>query len=80
VVDEELRTSSKKVPQRGAPLVGVESILLLDRDPRQVLALPREFVAAPRELLLRLQQLQPRSEPLFTCSGLVLVIAVVSFL
>src|SRR5258707_15808546 len=33
---------------------------------------PRQLVAAPRELLLRLEQLEPRCEPLFTCPGHVL--------
>src|SRR3970040_227624 len=46
VVDEELRAPSEEVCQRGAPLVGLESILLVDADPRQILALPRQLVAA----------------------------------
>src|SRR5438445_661105 len=33
---------------------------------------PRQLVAAPRQLLLRLEQLEPRCEPLFTCPGHVL--------
>ena len=71
VVDEELRAPSEEVCERGAPLVGLESILLVDPDPRQLLPPPRQLVAAPRELLLRLEQLEPRCEPLFPCSGLV---------
>src|SRR5919197_417250 len=71
VVDEELRAPSEEVCQRGAPLVGLESILLVDPNPRQLLPPPRQLVAAPRELLLRLEQLEPHGEPLFTCSGLV---------
>src|SRR5437870_1831108 len=69
VVDEELRAPSEEVDQRGAPLVGLESILLVDPNPRQLLPSPRQLVAAPRELLLRLEQLEPRCEPLFTCPG-----------
>src|SRR2546425_4939101 len=66
VVDEELRAPSEEVYQRGAPLVGLESVLLVDPDPRQLLPSPRQLVAAPRELLLRLEQREPRCEPLFT--------------
>src|SRR4029453_9720014 len=40
VVDEELRAPPEEIPQRGAPLVGVESELLVDRNPRQLLAPP----------------------------------------
>src|SRR3954454_9220649 len=69
VVDEELRAPAEEVFQRGAPLVGVEPVLLVDPHPRQLLSLPRQLVAAPRELLLRLEQLEPRSEPLLPCPG-----------
>src|SRR5256885_7034859 len=48
------------------------TILLADPNPRQFLPPPRQLVAAPRELLLRLEQLEPRCEPLFTCPGHVL--------
>jgi hypothetical protein len=72
VVDEELRAPLEKVCQRGAPLVGLESIYLVETNPRQFLPPPRQHVAAPRELLLRLEQLEPRGEPFFTCSGYVL--------
>src|SRR5439155_820857 len=43
VVDEELRTPSEEVCQRGAPLVGLESILLVDPNPRQLLPPPRQL-------------------------------------
>src|SRR5207244_11618473 len=72
VVDEELRAPSEEVRQRGAPLVGLESILLVDPHTRQLLPPPRQVVAPPRELLLRLEQLEPGREPLFTCPGSVL--------
>src|SRR5262245_36255915 len=72
VVDEELRAPPEEVRQRGAPPVGLESIRLVDPDPRQLLPPPRQLVAAPRELLLRLEQLEPRCEPLFACPGPVL--------
>src|SRR5262245_8860588 len=72
VVDEELRAPSEEVRQRGLPLVGLESILLVDSNPRQLLPPPRQLVAAPRELLLRFEQLEPLGEPLLTCPGPVL--------
>src|SRR5882724_6903620 len=72
VVDEELRAPSEEVFQRPAPLVGLESIFLVDPNPRQLLAPPRQLVATPREILLRLEQLEPRCEPLFACSDQVL--------
>src|SRR5207245_5215609 len=50
----------------------LESIVLVDPHPRQLLPPPRQVVAAPRELLLRLEQLEPGREPLFTCPGSVL--------
>src|SRR6266700_7893365 len=70
VVDEELRASSEEVCQRRAPLVGVESIFLVDPNPRQRLPPPRHLVAAPRQFLLGPKQFQPGRKPLFTCSGL----------
>jgi hypothetical protein len=51
VVDEELRAPLEEVFQRGAPFVGLESKLLVDPDPRQLLPPPRQLVAAPRVFL-----------------------------
>jgi len=68
VIDDELRAASKEVGQRGAALIGLESILLVDSHPWQILALPRHFVAAPCELLLGVQQIQARRAPFLTCS------------
>jgi hypothetical protein len=50
VIDEELRAPSEEVRQRGAAFIGLESILLVDPNPRQLLPSPRQLVAAPREL------------------------------
>jgi hypothetical protein len=60
VIDEQLRAPSKQVCQRCAPLMGLESILLVDPNPRQLLPSPSQFVPAAHELLLGLQQLAPR--------------------
>src|SRR5579863_3581904 len=72
VVDEELRAPAEEICQRGAALVGLESILLVDSYPWQLLPPPRQLVAAPRQLFLRLEQIDPRGQPLFTCPGDVL--------
>jgi len=56
----------EEVGQRGVPLIGVETILLVDPYPRQLLASARQLVTAPRELLLRLEQFEPCCQPLFT--------------
>jgi hypothetical protein len=66
VVDEELRAPAEEVGQRGAPLVGVEAVVLVDADPRQLLPSSRQLVGAPSELLLRLEQREPSGEALFT--------------
>src|SRR5207249_7547530 len=71
VIDEELRAPSEEVCQRGAAVFGVEFVLLVDPDPRQLLPPSRQLIAAVRQLLLRLQQLEPRRKPLFTRPGLV---------
>jgi hypothetical protein len=71
VVDEELRAPSEEVLQRGAPLVGLESVLLVDR-PTAAPAAARQLVALPRVLLLRREQLESGLEPLLARSGLVL--------
>src|SRR5262249_3860315 len=71
VIDEELRTRAEEVCQRGAPFIDLESVLLVDAPPRQLLPPPRQLVAAPRPLLLRLEQLEPRCQPLLTRPGLV---------
>ena len=71
VVDEELRAPTEEVCQRGAPLVGLEAISLIDRHPRQVLPLARQLVAAAREFLFGLEQFQSCLQPFFVCAGLV---------
>src|SRR2546425_1228219 len=72
VVDEELRAPSEEVCQRGAAFIGLESVFLIDPEPRQLLTSPCQLVAAPRKLLLGLEQLEPRGEPVLPCPGRVL--------
>src|SRR5688500_9999500 len=69
VVDDKLRPPAEQVFERSAPLFGLESVLLVNPNPGQLLPLPRQLVAAPRKLLLGLQQLEPRRTPFLTCSG-----------
>jgi hypothetical protein len=72
VIDEELRAPSEEVWKCGAPLVGIESILLVDANPGQCLPPTSQLVAAPREILLSLEQLEPCCEPLLTSTSHVL--------
>src|SRR5438874_1986445 len=72
VVHQELRAPAEQIRQRGAALVGLEPVLLVDPDPRQLLPLPGQLVAAPGQLLLSLEQLEPRRQPLLTGPGPVL--------
>jgi hypothetical protein len=69
VIDEELRTPSEEVGRRGATSIGLESIHLVDPNPRQLVSPTCQIVAAACEVLLRFEQLAPRRQPLFTFSG-----------
>ena len=70
VVDEELRAPSKEVGQRGAPFIGVETVRLVDPNPRQLLTTPRQLVAAPGVLLLLLEQFEPGCTPFLSTHDL----------
>src|SRR3954469_22960981 len=72
VVDEELRAPSEEVRQRGAPRIGLESVILVDPDPRQLPTSPRQLVAPPRQLLLLLEQPCSGREPSLSACDLVL--------
>src|SRR5207302_9205901 len=69
--DEKRRAVTQTVSQRGAPIVCFEPIPLIDSHPWQYLPLSCHLVAPMLEFLLRLEQLQPSLQPLFSCSGLV---------
>ena len=69
VVDEQLRASGEQIRQRGRARIGLEPVLLVDPHPRQRLTPPRHLVAATGQLLLRLEQFEPRFQPLLACSG-----------
>jgi hypothetical protein len=72
VIDEELRISLEEIRERGTSVVGLESVVLVDRDPGQLLPLLRNGVAEPGVLLLACEELLARCKPLFTCSDLVI--------
>src|SRR5688572_3224032 len=71
VVDEELRAPSEQICQRGAPFIRLESVLLVDPNPRQLLTSPCQLVAAPRQLLFRLEQFLPACKPFLSTYYLV---------
>src|SRR5579862_8753784 len=66
MINEQLRASAEEVRQRGVPFVGLESILLVDPDPRQLLTLARQLVTTPRQLLFFLEEREPSLQPFFT--------------
>jgi len=70
VVNKKLRAASKEIRQRSPPLISFESIVFVSPNPRQLLPHQRQLVPAPRVFLLRIEELKPRREPLFTCSYL----------
>jgi hypothetical protein len=72
VIDEELRTRSEEICERGGSLVGLEPVLLVDRDRGQLASLLRKLVAEPGVLLFADEELVACGEPFFTCSDLVI--------
>src|SRR5450432_2470878 len=68
VIDEQLRASAKQIREGRRTVVRFEVVLLVDPNPGQLAALPRHFVAALGQRLLGVEQLQPSSKPLRTCS------------
>jgi hypothetical protein len=56
VIDEQLRAAVEELCQRARALVGLEAVLLLDRNPRQLAALAGELPVETVELLLALAQ------------------------
>jgi hypothetical protein len=72
VVDEQLGAAVEELRQGLRAVVGVEAVLLLDPQPRQLAALPGQLVAHPGVLLLALQQLLAGSRPLLATHDLVL--------
>src|SRR5215469_33452 len=62
VINKELRAISKEIEERSLPLIGFESIVFVNPNPRQLLPHNRQLVAAPRVFLLSLEQLEPRRE------------------
>jgi hypothetical protein len=72
VVDEQLSAAVEELHQRPRALVGLEAVLLLERDPGQLAALACELVAHPGVFLLALEQLLASRLPFLTAADLVL--------
>ena len=68
VVDEQLTAAIEQLRERARAVVGVEAVLLLDADPRQLASLARQLVAQPRVLLLADEQLLAGGRPLLAGS------------
>jgi hypothetical protein len=64
VVDQQLRAPVEELGQRLRPVLGLEAVVLLDRDPRQLLPLPGELVASAGELLLLGEEFDAGGQPL----------------
>jgi hypothetical protein len=52
VVDEQLRAAVKQIGECLRPVIGIEPVVLLDWDPRQLAPLSGQLVASAGELLL----------------------------
>ena len=57
MIDEELRAASEEISEGRFSFVGLEAVLLVDPNPRQLLPPPRQLIATPRQFLLGLEQL-----------------------
>jgi DNA-binding transcriptional ArsR family regulator len=64
VVDEQLGAAIEELGQRLPPVVRLEDVFVLDRNPGQFPPLPGEFVALPHVLLLGSKQLLAGGVPL----------------
>src|SRR5436309_1563394 len=71
VVDDDLRPASKKVNERGAPILGVEPVFFVDPDPWQLLSSPRQLVASAGKLLLSVEELLSGGDPFLARNDLV---------
>src|SRR5262245_64922898 len=68
VVDEQLGSPVEQLRERLLAVVGVEAVLLLDRDPGQLASLPGEVVADPGVLLFAHEKPIARGKPFFAWS------------
>jgi hypothetical protein len=72
VVDEQLRATVEELRQGLRALPHVEDVLLLDRNPGQLLAHPGDLVASVSVPLLGVEQLAARRQPFLAGPGYVL--------
>ena len=68
VVDDQLTSAIEELGKRARAVVGVEPVVLLDRNPRQLASLASQLVAQPRVLLLADEQLLTGDCPLLSRS------------
>jgi hypothetical protein len=73
MINQKLRAASKEVREGSLPLISFELVVFVNPNPRQLLPHLRQLVTAPSVFLLRLEQFEPRREPLFTRSNLMLI-------
>ena len=71
MVDEKLRAAAEEIGERGAALVSVETIGLVDTHPGQFLAPARQFVALLGQRLFVFQQGDAGLKPRLARTGLV---------
>jgi hypothetical protein len=72
VVDQQLGAAVEQLGQGPGAVVGVEAVVLVDRDPGQLPALAGQLVAGPGVGLLALQQRLAGGLPLLRADNLVL--------
>src|SRR4051812_49629316 len=72
VVGEQLRAPVEELYETLLAVLGVELVLLLDRDPGEIATLPRDLVVSLRLLRLELGELLTGRLPFLTGSDLVL--------
>src|SRR4029077_17933806 len=72
VIDEELRPAAEQLGQGLDTVVGLEVVILLDPDPRQLAPFARQGVAHPRVLLFAREERLASGQPLLPAYHLVI--------
>jgi hypothetical protein len=72
VVDEQLAAAAEQLRQRARAAVGLEAVLLLDANPRQLAPLPCQLVTQAGVLLLPSEQLLAGGRPILATHDLVI--------
>jgi hypothetical protein len=72
VVDEQLGATLEELGERLLTVLGMEEVVLIDRNPGQLLTRARDLIACAKVPLLGFEQLSARRQPLLAGSGRVL--------